>query len=237
MPQIGPPSIVGINNIISNPAAALPLDTNKYALVQAAGSRKLEKVRVADIGGGGLAGSGTVNRVGKFSGATTVGNSNISDDGTTVAITGNETVSGTLGVTGAATLSSTVHAVGKITADGNVAIGGYLNESLAAGLAAVGTNLGSALALTHQINIIATAASSAVGVALPPAATVGVNGWVDVYNDGPSNSFHVYGAGGDTIDGTAGATGVALTNGFWSRFIVTAAGTYISFRSPVTRSA
>jgi hypothetical protein len=225
MPQLGPGVIAGINNIISLPAASTPLDTNKYVTIQSANSRRLEKARIADLGGGGVAGTGTTNRVGKFTAASTVGNSNIADDGTTVSITG------------ALSVSTTSHLIGNVTADGNVAVGGFISESVGVGLAAIGTNRGNSLALTKQLNIVATAASTAVGVTLPAASAVGVGGFVDVYNDGPSNSFHVYAAGSDTIDTIAGATGVVLTNGFGCRYFVTASGTYASFRSAITRSA
>lgn len=118
-----------------------------------------------------------------------------------------------------------------------MASGGFFNESIAVGLAAVGTNRGTALALTDQINVVATAASAAVGVTLPASATVGVGGWVDVYNDGPSNAFHVYAAGSDTIDGTGGSTGVDLTNAFWCRYLLGATGAFTSYRSAIVRSA
>lgn len=126
---------------------------------------------------------------------------------------------------------------GKETITGNSSVSGYRQDSIAIGLTAVGTNRATALALTKQMNIVATAASSAVGVVLPPASVVGVGGSVIVYNDGPSNAFHVYGAGSDTIDGTAGSTGVNLTNAFSCRYLVTDVGKYVSYRSPITRSA
>jgi hypothetical protein len=58
-----------------------------------------------------------------------------------------------------------------------------------------------------------------------------------VYNDGPSNTFHVYGAGSDTIDGTAGATGKVLTNAFLCEYLNSASGAWISYRQAITRSA
>lgn len=120
---------------------------------------------------------------------------------------------------------------------GNMLPTGFYQWSFATGLAAVGTNRATALALTKQSNIVTTAASTAVGVVLPSAAAIGVGGYVDVYNDGPSNSFHVYAAGSDTIDGTAGSTGVVLTNAFSCRYVVSAALTFLSYRSAITRSA
>jgi len=119
----------------------------------------------------------------------------------------------------------------------NIVATGFVEGSYSGSLTAVGTNRGTALALTAQTNHVTTAASSAVGVVLPSAATVGVGGIVRVINDGPSNSFHVYAAGSDTIDGTAGATGVVLTNAFYCDYQVDAAGAFISYRGAVTRSA
>lgn len=113
----------------------------------------------------------------------------------------------------------------------------FFGGSLATGLAAVGSSRSDALALTAQNNIVATAASSAVGVVLPAASAVGVGNAVRVVNDGPSNAFHIYSAGSDTIDGTAGATGKNLTNAFFCDYLVTAAGAFVSYRQAVTRSA
>lgn len=111
------------------------------------------------------------------------------------------------------------------------------NGTYSPGLTAVGTSRANALQLTSLFNRVTTAASSAVGVILPPSATIGVGGVVTVANDGPINSFHVYGSGSDTIDGTAGSTGVALTNAFLCEYLVNAAGAYISFRFGFTRSS
>lgn len=140
--------------------------------------------------------------------------------GASVAITG--------GTIDGATIGGTTPEPGTFT---------FVKGSYATGLTAVGTNRGNSLALTAQTNHVGTAASSAVGVTLPASATIGVGGVVVVINDGPSNSFHVYAAGSDTIDGTAGSTGVALTNAFQCAYQVDAAGAFISYRSAVTRSA
>lgn len=144
---------------------------------------------------------------------------------TSIGSGGNVAVTG--GTINGATIGQTTPAAGKFT---------FVGGSFANALTAVGTNVGTALALTAQGNRVTTAASTAVGVVLPAAATVGVGNAVRVYNDGPSNSFHVYGAGSDTIDATAGSTGVVLTNAFYSDYLVTAAGAFISFRNAVTRS-
>lgn len=140
----------------------------------------------------------------------------------------------TSGTINGAVIGGTTPAAGTFT---NLSATGYIDNSIAIGLAAVGTARASALALTHQFNVVATAASSAVGVVLPASASVGVGGIVRVYNDGPSNSFHVYAAGTDTIDGTAGSTGVALTNAFYCDYLLGSAGAFLSYRQPITRSA
>lgn len=102
----------------------------------------------------------------------------------------------------------------------------YVDVSTGTGLTAVGTNRATSLALTKAVNVISTAAAS-TGVTLPSAATVGIGGKVVVFNNG-ANPIKVYGDGSDTIDGTAGATGVTLTNALRCEFYVTAALTYIS---------
>ena len=114
--------------------------------------------------------------------------------------------------------------------------GNFIHGSYAGGLVAVGTNRGNSLALTAQVNRVITAASAAVGVTLPASATVGVGGACRVYNDGPSNAFHIYAAGSDTIDGAAGTTGVSLTNAFYCDFLVDTAGAFLSFRTAFARS-
>lgn len=101
-----------------------------------------------------------------------------------------------------------------------------MRGSVAAGLTAAGTTRANALALTAATNVVGTAASG-TGVILPSAATVGVGGSVIVFNDG-ANAIKVYGAGSDTVDGVAAATGVTLTNALRCEYFVTAAATYKS---------
>lgn len=98
--------------------------------------------------------------------------------------------------------------------------------SVASGLTAAGTNRATALALSKDINVIGTAAAS-TGVVLPASATVGIGGKVTVFNNG-ANAITVYAAGSDTIDGTAGSTGVTLTNAKRCEYLVDAAGKFIS---------
>ncbi len=119
-----------------------------------------------------------------------------------------------------------------------VAIGGttpgtglftYKASSVAAAVTAAGTTNANAFQLVAQFNRVTTAASSAVGVVLPLVSAVGVGGFVYVANDGPSNAFHVYGAGSDTVDGNAAATGISITNPKLGLFVATAAATWISY--------
>lgn len=113
----------------------------------------------------------------------------------------------------------------RYTATG-VAFTGYTSVKTAAALTAAGTSRTDALALTSQLNFVATAALN-TGVNLPSAATVGIGGYVSVFNAG-ANPIKVYAPGSDTIDGTAGSTGVTLTNAKRCEFYVSAAATWIS---------
>lgn len=102
----------------------------------------------------------------------------------------------------------------------------YLRQSTGNALTAVGTNRATSLALTNAINNITTAASG-TGATLPASADVGIGGSVIVFNAG-ANAAQIYGAGSDTIDGVAAATGVPLTNAKRAIFICVAANTFIS---------
>lgn len=108
----------------------------------------------------------------------------------------------------------------------------FSRQSTSAGLTAAGTTRADALALTSSINVLGTVASG-TGAILPAAATVGIGGSVIVFNDG-ANPAKIYAAGSDTIDGTAGATGVTLTNALRCEFYVTAALTYKSAKLGAT---
>lgn len=101
-----------------------------------------------------------------------------------------------------------------------------LLQSTAAGLTALGTNQATALPIAKTVNVISTAAAS-TGVVLPSAASIGIGGYVVIFNDGAS-PIKVYGNGSDTIDGVAGATGKTLTNALRCEYFVTAAATWKS---------
>lgn len=117
-------------------------------------------------------------------------------------------------------LAATAATIGQLTTTG------FIDQSIGAALTAAGTTRADALALTKALNFLGTVASG-TGVILPAASTVGIGGCVAVFNGG-ANAAKVYGAGSDTIDGTAGATGVTLTNALRCLYFVTAANTYIS---------
>lgn len=95
----------------------------------------------------------------------------------------------------------------------------YINESVADALTAAGSSRTDALQLAAQENVVATA-TSGTGVILPSATAVGVGGSVIVFNDG-ANPIKVYATGSETIDGTAGATGVTLTNALRCEYYLT----------------
>jgi hypothetical protein len=127
---------------------------------------------------------------------------------TVSASTGNTLVAGTFAVTGASTLS------GLLTTSGHTA------RSHATELTAAGTTISDALQLTDDISNITTA-TSGTGVILSATGNEQI-----VFNNGTS-PIMVYSAA-DTIDGTAGTTGVALTNGNRAVFIRVATNTLLS---------
>lgn len=136
---------------------------------------------------------------------------------TVAASTGNTVIAGTLAVTGTSAFT------GLVAASGNLSVAGNLLYSAANALTAVGTSRANALALTADMNNVTTA-TSGTGVILP-ASAVGL--LIRIMNNGAS-PITVYGAGSDTINGTTGATGVALANGAHGTYACTAANVYVS---------
>lgn len=136
---------------------------------------------------------------------------------TVAASTGNTLIAGTLAVTGATALT------GATTVTGNLTSSAHTARSVDTTLTAVGTNRATALVLAKDINNITTAAAG-TGAVLP----AGVVGMELIVNNAGANLIQVYGNGSDTIDGVAGATGVALTNAKRAVFICVAANTFIS---------
>jgi hypothetical protein len=112
----------------------------------------------------------------------------------------------------------------------NATATGFFDASAGDTISAAGTTRADATAMTKAVNHLTTVAAS-TGVILPASATVGIGGSVVVVNDGVA-AAKVYAAGSDTIDGTAGATGVTLTNAKRALFVVVASGKFVSMSFP-----
>lgn len=100
---------------------------------------------------------------------------------------------------------SAASAIGKNTARSQI------QNSVASGLTATGTNQATGLALTAISNAFSTVALN-TACTLPLGVDIG--GYVEIYNGG-ANALLVCTAVGDTstLNGTAGATGVSLASG------------------------
>jgi hypothetical protein len=106
---------------------------------------------------------------------------------------------------------------------GNVALTGTLTVSATNGITAhAGGGRTSAVALTTVINRLGTVATAADSVVLPVAAP----GLVLIVSNSTGTSAQVFALGSDTIDGTAGATGVALAGGKTALFSSAVAGVW-----------
>jgi hypothetical protein len=93
---------------------------------------------------------------------------------------------------------------------GDVTVTGKLFRSATNGITAhAGGGRSSAVALTTGINRVSTVATDADSVVLPTAAA-GLQ--ITVSNAG-GHALQVFAAGSDTIDGTAGSTGISLASG------------------------
>lgn len=88
-------------------------------------------------------------------------------------------------------------------------------------LTAVGTNRATSLALTATVNRVATAAAG-TGVTLPAAAPAER---ITIIHTG-ANPIQVYGAGSDTVNAVAAATGITLMPNSVTMFSCTAAGAW-----------
>lgn len=104
-----------------------------------------------------------------------------------------------------------------------------LAVSNASGLIAAGTTQTDALALSAAKYQQVSSAAASTGVKLTAALYAGQE--QVVINDG-ANAIKAYGNGSDTIDGTAGATGVTITNAKRALFVATAAGAWVSLGFP-----
>lgn len=100
---------------------------------------------------------------------------------------------------------------GSVTTVTTVTAGTYVKASAATGITAyAGGGQTNATQLAAQINHVTTVATAADSVKLP-ASAVGMT--VVVINGAASNSMQVFGAGTDTINDVATATGVAQAAG------------------------
>jgi hypothetical protein len=84
-----------------------------------------------------------------------------------------------------------------------------------------------AVVITGRIAEVATVASGNDSVVLPAAVASDTR---FVINDG-ANALQVFANGTDTIDGTAGSTGVSLASGAKTQFVCYANGKWVSFKS------
>lgn len=119
--------------------------------------------------------------------------------------------------------SDPVSVTGALSATTTVTASTYFLRSVGNALTAVGTTRADALQLAKEINNVTTAAAG-TGVILP-VGSVGMR--IVIFNAG-ANAIKVYGSASETIDGTAGATGVTLTNAKRCEYFFVAANTWIS---------
>ena len=98
------------------------------------------------------------------------------------------------------------------------------NKSYASGLTALaGGGRTGATPLTEMISVVSTVASGNDSVVLPVAAPGTI---MIVVNAAASNSMQVFAQGSDTINGTAGATGVAQAAGKSAVYVCAAVGAW-----------
>lgn len=123
---------------------------------------------------------------------------------------------------------------GAATVDSLQVTGSLSTTGLASGSAAdaitahSGGGQANAVALTKQVNRISTVAAANDSVKLPPSAP-GLQ--IAVVNGAASNSMQVFGAGTDTINGAAAATGVAQGAGLTAIYVCPVAGKWFQLLS------
>jgi hypothetical protein len=144
---------------------------------------------------------------------------------------GSDTVNAVAGVTGIAIPAKSIvpfraSAAGAWFAETAFGFSGAAPTALVqTGITAFsGGGQGSAVALTGEYNFISTVAAAADSVKLPASAAGMI---VFVYNGG-ANAAQVFGAGTDTIDGIATATGQPLPSKGLGVYVCNAAGTWQS---------
>lgn len=173
----------------------------------------------------GLAGATTIS--GTLSATNTV---TLSPASHNVAISPTGTGTVTISPAGALTISPTAASTLDNTAIGSTtpALGQftYVGRSAATGLSAAGTSRTDATQLAKAVNVLSTVASG-TGVILPAISSAGVGAEVVLVNGG-ANTVAIYGSGSNTIDGTAGATGITMAATHRAMFIATSSSTWIS---------
>lgn len=107
--------------------------------------------------------------------------------------------------------------------NGNAKVTGYVLRSVGNALTATGTTRADALQLAKETNRLTTVASG-TGVILP-VGQVGMR--IRIYQSG-ANPVKVYASASETIDGTAGSTGVTLTNALRADYEFVGTNTWIS---------
>lgn len=142
---------------------------------------------------------------------------------------------GTDTIDGVATATGVSQMVNSMVIYSCAVAGAWYSEGLATGWAGPGLQAlsfsngltahagggqGAALALTSMVNRVTTVATAGDSVALP-AATAGLA--ITVINSG-ANPMQVFGAGTDTINGVATATGVSQMQNSVCLYVCTAAG-------------
>jgi hypothetical protein len=124
-------------------------------------------------------------------------------------------------------LANLVNGGTVVTSSSGTALANFGSVTPTGSTVATGAQIGSV------VTVLGTAASTTFAN-LPSAATV-IGLPLLILNQGTA-AVHIGGIGGDTIDNTAGATGVALTNGHRSFFTATAAGAWVSGPSGLVSS-
>lgn len=114
---------------------------------------------------------------------------------------------------------------GTIIDSGISVVNNLLEQTAVSSLTAhSGGGQGSALALTNAINNVTTVAAAGDSVKLP-ASAAGLE--ITITNNG-ANSMQVFGAGTDTINGVATATGVAQLPGVTTVYTCAVAGNWLA---------
>ena len=107
----------------------------------------------------------------------------------------------------------------------NVPTVDYLAESVGAGLTAVGTDRTTSLQLDAALNLV-TGGATGSGVCLPDLS--GSPGADVIVINANASAIKVYAPGSQTIDGTAGSSGVTLTNAKRCIYFMTSSTAWVS---------